>query len=221
MNTTRYDFSCGVAAFFEIATEDARRLLPARFSPLEVHYGRSVLVVNLYDFTHSEVGPYQEIVYGIMTLPRIVDGVVPNGAVYPWQVATSTEAARLHASERWHLPHWPEDVRIELREEGDRVIAETWPGGELAARLEVKAGKTWNRDPLLFQSFMLDERGAFSATVRYDGEVSEHEEGTARLTLTPDHPFNAGLGHADVDPCAFREIWQRGFQTFQPLEPLP
>ena len=219
MSLTTYTFSNCIAGFFEIAIEDARRLLPSRFTPLEVCYGRGVLVVNVYHFSESEVGPYDEVVYAIMTLPRLVDGVVPNGAVFPFQVATSTQAAREHAIERWHLPHWPEDIRVEYQDEGERMIAKAWAGGTEIMKLQVNA-RAWQKKVLLFQSFMQDQDGTYMANIKYDGETSEHEEGTALISLTLDHPYNAPLAEADIDDLAFREIWQRGVQTFQPLTTL-
>lgn len=217
MTTTRYEFSSAIAGFFEMPTEDARRLLPARFTPLEVNYGRSILVVNLYDFTESPVGPYQEVVYGVMVPPRIVDGILPAGAAFPWQVATSTAASREHAIERWHLPHWPEDVQIDLHEEGERVQGSVRVHGEVAMRLQITA-RQWKIEPQIYQSFMSEGAEHFMARILYEGLKSEHEAGTGHLELTPGHPFNSGLEGIDFDDPAFREIWQRGTQTFEPLQ---
>ena len=219
MTVTQYDYQCAIAGFFEIATEDAKRILPPRFTPLEVNYGRSILVVNFYHFTDSPVGPYHELVYGIMTLPKIIDGVVPKGAVFPWRVATTTAAAREHAIKKWHLPHWPEDIQVDLREDNDHIHATARAGGEVILTLEISA-RQWKNEPRLYQSFMQDEEGTFLAQIRYDGELSEHEEGTGVLTLTPSHPFNEHLANADIDDVAFHEVWQRGVQTFQPLQQL-
>lgn len=216
MSQTRYQFSLAMAGFFELATEDARRLLPARLSPLEVHYGRSILVVNLYDFTDSEVGPYREVVYGIMVPPRITDGVLPAGAVFPWQVATTTAASRQHAIERWRLPHFPEDVSIDLERDGDRSQGAVHVGGTEVMRLEVTTSH-WKRDPQRYLSFQHDDEGLHMASILYEGDKSEHEEGTGVLTLS-DHAFNKGIFGADFDEVAFREMCQvDGQQTFEPL----
>ncbi|MCY4646449.1 MAG: hypothetical protein OXE73_06200, partial [Gammaproteobacteria bacterium] len=69
MPLTRYHYSEAVSAFFEIATSDARRILPPHLQPLEVQHEASILAVTAFDFTDSMVGPYQEIVLSVIVPP--------------------------------------------------------------------------------------------------------------------------------------------------------
>ncbi len=70
----------------------------------------------------------------VIVAPLVKPGErLPKSAFYPYQVATTTKAARDHAIERWHLPHWMEDVEMEFVPEGRsltaRVKAEGGAGG--------------------------------------------------------------------------------------------
>jgi len=55
---TRYGFRDAISGFFEFPTENARRVLPRGFEPVEVHHGTSILAVTVFDFNESEVGEY-------------------------------------------------------------------------------------------------------------------------------------------------------------------
>ena len=67
------------------------------------------------------------------------------------------------------------------------------------------------------QSFMKDDAGAYLANIIMEGDQSEHEEETGRLTLH-DHAFNQDLDIAEVSDQPFRELWMRaGRQSFDPL----
>jgi len=115
MPLTRYHFKNAVNGFFEMSRDHAKRLVPSHLEPMELRHSIGVFAVTAFDFTQSEVGPYTELVMAVITPPRIgVGGEFPRSAFYPFVVATSTEAARLHAIERWHLPHWMADVEIDF-----------------------------------------------------------------------------------------------------------
>jgi hypothetical protein len=141
---------------------------------------------------------------------------LPKSAFYPYLVATTTEAARTHAIERWHLPHWMEDIEVDFgRQEGKvavRVKAEGVPVADLTITQH-----SWNPVSHLYQSFMKDDDGAYLANIIMEGSQSEHEEETGLITLH-DHAFNKDLMISEVYEVPFREIWMRtGSQTFDPL----
>ncbi|MGD8898309.1 MAG: acetoacetate decarboxylase family protein, partial [Acidobacteriota bacterium] len=96
MSLTRYGYSNAINGFFEFPTENARRILPRGMEPVEVHHGSSVLAVTVFHFHESEVGEYGEVVYAVLVPPFVEDGRFPKGAFFPWQVATTTKAAREH-----------------------------------------------------------------------------------------------------------------------------
>ena len=112
---TRYGYRDAMSGFFEFPTENARRILPAHLEPVEVHHGTSVFALTAFDFNKSEVGEYGEVVMAVVVAPLVKPGQpFPKSAMYPYLVATTTKAARDHAIERWHLPHFMEDIKIEF-----------------------------------------------------------------------------------------------------------
>ena len=217
MSQTRYRFSNGISGFFEFPTEGARRILPPHLEPVEPHHGTAVFSMTAFDFTESEVGPYGEVVMAVVAVPLVKPGErLPKSALYPYRVATTTRAAREHAIERWHLPHWREDVGLELRREGARITARALLDGEPVAELTITE-HSWDTVSQLYQSFMKDDSGNYLANMVFDGQLSEHEEETGRLVLH-EHPFNRELPLSDVSEVPFREVWMRnGLQTFDPL----
>ena len=214
---TRYGYTDAISGFFEFPTENARRILPSHLEPAELHHGSSIFSLTAFEFCESEVGAYGEVVMSVIVAPLVKPGErLPKSAFYPYLVATTTKAARDHAIERWHLPHWMEDVEIGF-DRGERSIAaKIAVDGSPVAELRI-GDHSWNPVSHLYQCFMKDDEGAFLANILMEGEQSEHEEETGRLLLH-DHPFNADLDISEVYEEPFRELWMRsGSQTFDPL----
>jgi hypothetical protein len=141
---------------------------------------------------------------------------LPKSAFYPYQVATTTKAAREHAIERWHLPHWMEDVEMEFVKEDHALTAKIKADGSLVAELTI-TDHSWQGVSHLYQSFMRDEQGAYLANITMQGQQSEHEEETGRIKLY-EHAFNKDLVISEIWEQPFRELWMRdGIQTFEPL----
>jgi hypothetical protein len=165
--------------------------------------------MTAFDFTESEVGPYGEVVMSVIVAPLVKPGEkLPKSAFYPYLVATTTKAAREHAIERWHLPHWMEDVEIAFRPEGAPV-----------AELTI-TDHSWSPVSHLYQSFMNDGSGAYLANITMEGKQSEHEEESGRLQLF-EHPFNQDVAISAIYENPFRELWMRdGVQAFEPLVQL-
>jgi hypothetical protein len=221
LSITRYGYRDAISGFFEFPTDNARRILPRGFEPVEPHHGTSILAVTVFDFDESEVGEYGEVVYAVIVPPLVRDTRLPKSAFFPWQVATTTKAAREHAIERWHLPHWMDDVEIEFdRETAGRTTARVRAEGALALELTVTEHQ-WHPVSHLYQSFQKDDSGAYLANILFEGEKSEHEEETGRIALH-DNPFNADIVLSEVYETPFRELWmRRGCQRFDPLVQLP
>lgn len=217
MSVTRYGYSNVIGGFFEFPTENARRILPAHLEPVEVHHGTSVFSLMAFDFTESMVGPYGEVVMAVIVSPLVKPGErLPKSAMYPYQVATTTKAARDHAIERWHLPHWMDDVGISFERDGHNLTARIAADGTPVADLTI-SDHSWNPVSHLYQSFMKDGDAAYLANILMEGQQSEHENETGKLVLH-DHPFNSALQIADVYDVPFREQWMRdGQQLFDPL----
>jgi hypothetical protein len=146
---------------------------------------------------------------------------LPKAAFFPFQVATTTKAARDHAIERWRLPHWPDDVAIDLdpRPDDRALAARVTADGDAVVEMTI-AEHSWQRVAHLYQSFMKDGDDKFLAYITIEGTQSEHEEEVGRLRLA-DHPFHKGLAIGEVSEIPFREQWVRdGVQVFQPLVQL-
>jgi hypothetical protein len=221
MSLTRYAFRDAVAGFFEFPTENARRILPSHLEPAELHHGSSVFSLTAFDFHESEVGPYGEVVMAVIVAPVIRPGEkLPQAAFYPYQVATTTRRSREHAIERWHLPHWMEDVEVDFdrddpRRMGVRVSADGAPVAEMTV-----SDYEWSDVSHLYQCLMKDGEGAYLAQITMEGEHSDHEEETGSLRLYP-HAFNKHLSLSEVSDVPFREMWMKdGVQLFQPLVQL-
>jgi hypothetical protein len=214
---TLYGYRDALSGFFEFPTENARRILPSHLEPVELHHGSSIFSMTAFDFTESLVGPYGEIVMSVLVAPLVKPGErLPKSAFYPYLVATTTKAARDHAIERWHLPHWMDDVEIAFDREDRKIAAHVRADGSPVADLSI-TDYSWNPVSHLYQSFMKDGDGAYMAHVTMEGGQSEHEEESGSLRLH-EHPFNKDLLLSEVSEVPFRELWMReGVQKFQPL----
>jgi hypothetical protein len=217
MTLTRYGYRNAISGFFEFPTENARRILPRHLEPAELHHGSSIFSFTGFDFTESEVGAYGEVVMSVIVAPLVKPGEkLPKSAFYPYLVATTTRAARAHAIERWHLPHWMEDVGVIFQHQGRTIMARVTAEGTPVAELTI-TDYSWQKVSHLYQSFMKDDEGAYLANITMEGNQSEHEEETGRLKLY-EHPFNKDLAISEIYENPFRELWMRdGVQTFEPL----
>lgn len=214
---TRYGYANAISGFFEFPTDNARRILPSHLEPVEPHHGTSIFAMTVFDFNESMVGSYGEVVMAVIVSPLVKPGErLPKSAFYPYQVATTTKAAREHAIERWHLPHWMEDVDVRFEKQGHLVTAHVASGGEPVAALTI-GDHSWQPVSHLYQSFMKNDQGAYLAQILMEGQQSEHEEELGKLVLH-DHAFNKHLEIGEVYDVPFRELWMRdGKQTFDPL----
>jgi hypothetical protein len=217
MSLVRYGYRNAISGFFEFPTENARRILPAHLEPAELHHGSSIFSVTAFDFTESMVGAYGEVVMSVIVAPLVKPGErLPKAAFYPYLVATTTKAARDHAIERWHLPHWMEDVEMSFAHEGRKITASVMADGEPVVEMTI-TDHSWNPVSHLYQSFMKDNEGAFLANIIMEGSQSEHEEESGKVVLQ-EHPFNKDLAISEIYDVPFREMWMRdGVQTFHPL----
>jgi hypothetical protein len=220
MPLTQYYFANAVSAFFEMPRDNAREILPAHLQPLEVRHGESVLQVTAFEFTKSMAGPYKEIYLAVIVPPLVRQGgPMPKSALYPFMLATTTAAARTHAIERWHLPHYMKDVSIDFECSGKKVMVKVRDSGKPILDLSVSE-HAWTKTDDLYQSFMIRDAERFKVDVRMNGRFTQHEEETGDLTLY-DHPVCAALRIDEIASYPFREMWMKdGVQTFQELESI-
>lgn len=220
MVLTRYGFENCVGAFFEMATSDARDLLPSHLEPLEAMHTRSVLAVLAFQFTESEVGAYDELVMAIITPPRVEPGrPLPKAAFYPFMVATSTAASRAHAIERWHLPHYMKDVDFDFQESDGAMKVTVSDDGQPVVELTVTE-REFNATVNPYHCFTVEGDDRFKVNIFMDAPHSEHDEENGELVLHP-HPMTAGLTLEEVSSYPIREEWYRaGVQTFEEMESI-
>lgn len=220
MALTRYGFKNCVGAFFEMATSDARALLPPHLEPLEAMHTRSVLAVLAFQFTESEVGAYDELVLAVITPPRVEPGkALPKAAFFPFMVATSTEAARLHAIERWHLPHHMADLDFDFQETDGTMTVTVSDGGQPVVELTV-TDHSFEPTVNPYHCFTVDGDERFKVNIFMNAPHSEHDEENGELVLHP-HPMTAGLTLEEVSSYPIREEWYRaGVQTFEEMESI-
>jgi len=218
MEYTRYGFAQVVAAFFEMPTADARKLLPPHLQPLEVQHTRSILAITAFEFTESVVGSYNEIVLSIIVPPRVeVDQLLPKAAFFPFIVGTTTDSSREHAIERWHLPHYMKALDIRLHPEDD-VMEVTVADDDMKILDMTVTSHQFAPVRDLYNSFMVDGDDHYKVNIYMEGPHAEHEEERGSLTLY-EHAMTEGLTRSDVSSYAFREQWLRGgMQTFEELE---
>lgn len=220
MPLTRYHFKNAVSAFFEMSRDHAKRAVPSHLEPMEVKHSLGVFAVTAFDFTQSEVGSYQELVLAVITPPVLgVGGEFPRSAFYPFVVGTSSEASRLHAIERWHLPHYMADIAVDFQERDGVVNVHAHEKGRPILDMKVNAHK-WTNVNHLYQAFTVDSPRRFKADIHMEGAFTEHEEESGELVLHP-HPMCEAVLNADVASYPFRELWMRdGVQTFEELQTI-
>jgi hypothetical protein len=220
MPLTTYGFKSAINGFFEMPRGNARELLPPHLQPIELRHGQSVLAVTAFDFTESMVGPYTELFLAVIVPPLVRPGeAMPKSAFYPFMVATSTAAARAHAIERWHLPHYMKDITVEFEESDGRVNVHAREGAVPILDFAISQ-HAWTDANDLYQSFMHTAEDRFKVNVFLKGRFSEHEEETGELVFH-DHPMCKKLKVNEIAAYPFREMWMKdGVQTFQELESI-
>jgi len=216
---TYYGFKNCVGGFFEMPTSDARKLLPKHLEPVEMQHERSILALTCFEFTESEVGHYFEVVLAVIVPPMVEPGKpLPKAGFFPFCVGVSSAAARAHAIERWHLPHFMGDLDIAMNEFDDRMEVEVRDGDKPVLDFLVTK-HAYAPTNNLYNAFTVDEEsgGKYKANIYMEAPHCEHEEETGSLTLY-EHEMTAGLTLDDVNTYPFREEWYgAGMQTFEPL----
>ncbi len=216
----QYHFRDAIGGFFEFPTENARQLLPPDLQPIEPHHGSSVLSVMAFDFHDSMVGPYGELILSILVAPRLEPGVpMPRSAFYPFRLGTTTRESREHAIERWHLPHYMQNINMEwVRGDGHITIKATDAGAPMVEMTITE--HEWSNVEHRYQAFMHDDEGFYTSTIIMAGKFSENEEERGGIIIHSQGMTDL-LEDWEVETTPFRELWmQNGLQTFHPLQQL-
>lgn len=201
---TRYGFRSGLGGLFHADARKAAALLPEGLTLVESHPGLGVLVVNIFDFDASEVGPYQELVVSLVVLPWAPRGEpLPFSAVFPVLLATNTDASREHAAERWRLPKLDRCLSIEVDLGADSRVVVVRDERQTLLRLRV-TGTKLVETRRTYQCFSADTQHLYRVPIEIVGALSEHEDERGHLELG-DHPLAATIAPLLDDPIPFCE----------------
>lgn len=215
-----YRFHTGVSAFFEMATSDARALLPEHLEPIEVTHQRSVLSVTAFLFDDSVVGPYTELMFSVIVPPKVAQwGLHAKAGFYPFLAATSSEEARRIKAERFHFPYHEQSIDAQFIETAERVRIRVFGANEPILDLSITQG-SWETTTHLLQGFMMNGEERLRTTLQISGDYTVHENEGGEMTLFP-HPITSNLLRQEVSPQPFREHWfKNGTEVFHQLESI-
>jgi hypothetical protein len=200
---TLYRFRRGLGVYFLADGAVARAMLPSALHPLQPRPGHAVLALTALDFADSEVGAYGELVLSILVPPYAERGdELPVSGVFPFAVATTTDASAAHTAERWRLPVQPWRVGMHFGREGDRHRLEVTAGDRPVLRLSTDQGPC-GASSTLYQCFTWDDQ-LYRFGVQFEGPLFEHEDETGELVLCG-HPLTAGAEALLVDEVPLRE----------------
>ncbi len=218
MEYTYYAYRMCVGAYFEMPTADAKALIPGHLQPLEVQHERSILAITAFHFTESLVGAYYEVVLAVVVPPMVEPGKpLPKAAFFPFMVGTSTEASRIHAIERWHLPHYMKDLAIDFHGDKGEVTVEVRDDDQPVLDLTV-TDFDFESITNVYSCFTVNDSDRFKVNIYMEAPHTEHEEERGSLTLY-EHPMTQGLTLDEIHTYPFREEWYgSGMQTFEELE---
>ncbi|HUP53636.1 MAG TPA: hypothetical protein VM198_14230 [Longimicrobiales bacterium] len=213
-----YRFHTGVSAFFEMATADARAVLPPHLEPIEVRHERSVMAVNAFLFDDSVVGPYTEIMFAVIVPPLVAAwGQHAKAGLFPFLAATSSAEARRIKAARFHFPYHEQSIDAQFIETEDRLRTRVFGAGAPILDLSVTPG-SWETTTHLLQGFMMNGTERLRTILQISGDYTVHENERGDMKLFP-HPITNDLLRQEVSPCPFREHWfKNGTEVFHKLE---
>ena len=213
-----YRFQTGVTAFFEMATSDARALLPGHLEPIEVCHQRSILSVTAFLFDDSVVGPYAEIMFSVVVPAAVSDwGQHAKAGFFPFLAATSSEEARRIKSERFHFPYHEDSIDAQFIETDEWMRVRVFGAGSPMLDMCVTPGP-WKQETHLLHGFMMNGEERLRTTLQISGDYTVHENEKGKMTLFP-HPITADVLSQEVSPYPFREhSFRNGTEIFHQLE---
>lgn len=218
MSVGSYRFKSGVSAFFEMATADAREVLPDHLEPIEVTHQRSILSVTAFLFDDSVVGPYTELMFSVIVPPMVAEwGQHAKAGFFPFLAATSSAEARRIKSERFHFPYHPDDIDAQFIETNEKLRVRVFGGGDPIMDLSVTQGE-WETTTHLLQGFMMNGDQRLRTTLQISGDYTVHENELGEMKLFP-HAMTAEHFLCEVSGSTFREHWfKNGTEVFHELE---
>ena len=218
MSVGSYRFRSGVSAFFEMATADARAVLPEHLEPIEVTHQRSVLSVTAFLFDDSVVGPYTELMFSVIVPPMVAQwGQHAKAGFFPFLAATSSGEARRIKSERFHFPYHPENIDAQFIESDEKLRVRVFGGGDPIMDLSVTEG-VWETTTHLLQGFMMNGDQRLRTTLQISGDYTVHENEQGEMKLFP-HSMTSAHFLGEVSGFPFREHWfKNGTEVFHKLE---
>jgi hypothetical protein len=213
-----YRFHTGVSAFFEMATSDARAVLPDHLEPIEVRHQRSVLSVTAFLFDDSVVGPYTEVMFSVIVPPKVSPwGQHAKAGFYPFVAATSSDDARRIKADRFHFPYHDQRSDAQFIETSESMRIRVFGAGSPMLDMCVTPGP-WEITTHLLQAYMMNGDQRLRTTLQISGDYTVHENERGQMTLFP-NPILGDLLRQEVSPYPFREhSFKNGTEVFHKLE---
>lgn len=214
---TRYGFRRALGAFFLADRAALSKRVPPGLVLVEPRPGHAVIAVTAFDFDDSEVGAYGEFVISALVAPFAPRArSLPHAATFPFLLATTTDASRSHAAERWYLPELPQCLDIAF--ESGRTTAAVHVRNGSAAVLDLEVSRT---APLAcvrqYQCWSERNGSLHRVDLAIEGPLDEHEEERGRLLLHGS-PLTAGIAACLADDVPLREqSMEAGEQRFESL----
>lgn len=211
--------SC-IGVFVELPTEIARLILPGDLQPVELYHGASVLSAMAFDYQDTPFGDYRELALGVAVAPHVTGAsAMPKSAFFPFAVASTSSSARQFAAAELHLPYHEADMDIRIESVAGTASAVLLDGDRPVVELRATEHE-WHDVGQLYQTFMVDSAGLWTAEILMAARFSEHEEEIGWLEVRP-HPFTSPLPAEDVESTPFREqVMRDGTQSFLAIRRL-
>ena len=179
-----YRFHTGVSAFFDMATSNARALLPEHLEPIEVTHQRSVLSVTAFIFDDSVVGPYTEIMFSVIVPPMVAQwGQHAKAGFYPFLAATSSEEARRIKADRFHFPYHEQSIDAQFIETDEQIRIRVFGDEQPILDLSVTQGD-WETTTHLLQGFMMNGEERLRTTLQISGDYTKCKGGPLSFGFT-------------------------------------
>jgi hypothetical protein len=214
---TRYGFRRALGAFFLADRDALSKRMASGLVLVEPRPGHAVIAVTAFDFDDSEVGAYRELVISALVAPFAPrGGSLPHASTFPFLLATTTDASRSHAAERWYLPELPRCLDIAFESGRNAAAVHVREAGAAVLDLEVSR-TTAIACVRQYQCWSERNGGLYRVDLAIEGPLDEHEEERGRLLLH-DSPVTAGITACladDVPLC--EQSMEAGEQRFETL----
>lgn len=165
---------------FSISTAAAKEAIACpQLKPLEIFPSRCLLVVTLFNFSETPVGPYTEITYSIAanynktTIPFfsfLSQIISADLSFYVYTIAQSTEIAIKHGNTINGYPHFSELISSEYGARENELSVKVECGGEKVLSLDLIKPKKMKHKDELFTTYKVQNNNLSSLLMETHGK---------------------------------------------------